>query len=60
VERGEAQIVGTVVRVFRTDGQLTEGGRVTFAIWVCQPGDEPTGPAYIYGDDLAKAFFMEA
>jgi hypothetical protein len=60
VERGEAQIAGKVVRVFRTDGRLAEGNSVTFAIWVCRPGDEPTGPAYIYGDDLAKAFFMEA
>jgi hypothetical protein len=60
LERGEAEITGNVVRVFRTDGRLVEGNDVTFAIWVCKPGDEPTGPAYIYGDDLAKAVFMEA
>jgi hypothetical protein len=60
VERREAQIVAKVVRVFRTDGRVVEGSSVTFRIWVCEPGDEPTGPAYIYNDDLMKAFFMEA
>jgi hypothetical protein len=60
VERGRAQIAGKVVRVFRTDGRLAEGSNVGFEIWVCQPGDEPTGPAYIYADTLAKASFLEA
>jgi hypothetical protein len=60
VERGRAQIAGKVVRAFRTDGRLAEGSRVSFEIWVCRPGDEPTGPAYIYADALAKAFFIEA
>jgi len=60
VERGEAEITGKVVRVFRTDSRLAEGNDVTFPIWVCKPGDEPTGPAYIYADDLAKAVFIEA
>ena|SRR5688572_16088346 len=60
VVRGEAQIAGKVVRVFRTDGRLEEGDGITWAIWVCRPGDEPTGPAYIYDDDLARASFIEA
>ena len=60
VVRCEAQIAGRVVRVFRTDGRLEEGDGITWAIWVCRPGDEPTGPAYIYGDDLARASFIEA
>jgi hypothetical protein len=60
VERGRAQIAGKVVRVFRTDGRLAEGSGVSFEIWVCRPGDEPTGPADIYDDALAKAGFIEA
>src|SRR6476646_1224456 len=60
VVRGEAQIAGKVVRVFRTEGRLEEGDSITWAIWVCRPGDEPTGPAYIYEDDLARALFIEA
>ena len=60
VVRGEAQIAGKVVRVFRTNGRLEEGDDIAWAIWVCRPGDEPTGPAYIYGDDLAQAAFIEA
>ena len=60
VVRGEAQITGKVVRVFRTNGRLEEGDNIAWPIWVCQPGDEPTGAAYIYGDDLARASFIEA
>jgi hypothetical protein len=60
VMRGEAQIAGKVVRVFRTDGRLEEGDAITWAIWVCRPGDEPTGPAYIYADDLERVSFIEA
>jgi hypothetical protein len=60
IERGRAQIGGQVVRVFRTDGRLAEGSSVSFELWVCQLGDEPTGPAYIYIDALAKACFIEA
>ena len=59
VMRTVAQIAGKVVRVFRTDGRLEEGDAISWAIWVCRPGDEPTGPAYIYADDLARASFIE-
>lgn len=57
---GERQIHGHAVRVFRTDGRLGVGESVTFALWVCRPGDEPTGPAYIYCDDFKAANYMEA
>lgn len=60
VVRGEARITGKVVRVFRANGQLEEGDDIAWAIWVCRPSDEPTGSAYIYGDDLARASFIEA
>jgi hypothetical protein len=59
VVRDEAQIAGKVVRVFRTDGRLKEGDDITWTIAVCRPGDEPTGPAYIYVADLARASFIE-
>ena len=58
--RGESELVGTVVRVFRTDGRLLEGDEVSFPIYICRPGDEPTGLAYIYEDALARAAFVEA
>jgi hypothetical protein len=57
---GQKQFRGRVVRVFRTDSRLTIGDDIEFPLWVCQKGDEPTGPAYIYDDDLAGAAFMEA
>jgi len=60
VVRGEAQIAGKVVRVFRTDGRLELGDHIAWTIWVCRPGDEPTGPAYIYEGALARASFIEA
>ena len=52
-------IPGRVVRVFRTDGRLAEGDQVAFVLWVCRPGDEPTGPAYVYHDDFIQATHME-
>ena len=57
---GETQVEGQVIRVFRTDGRLTAGDRIRFPLWVCQPGDEPTGPAYIYCENFVKAAYMEA
>lgn len=30
-----------------------------FTLWVCQPGNEPTGPAYAYRDDFVHATHME-
>jgi hypothetical protein len=52
---GDVQVRGRAVRLFRTDGRLTLGDRVGFEVFACNPGDEPTGPAYIYFDDLIKA-----
>ena len=60
VVRGWVHIEGKVVRVFRTDGRLKQSDVVRWEVWVCRPGGEPTGPAYIYEDDLARASFIEA
>ena len=57
---GDIQVHGRAVRVFRTDGRVAVGDSLGFALWVCRPGDEPTGPAYIYYDDLKTARYMEA
>jgi hypothetical protein len=57
---GESELAGRVVRVFRTDGRLAEGDHVSFQIYVCRPGDEPTGPAYIHEEALARAAIVEA
>jgi len=56
---GQTRVEGRVIRVFRTDGRLAIGDHVAFSIWVCEPGDEPTGPAYIYFSDLNRAEYME-
>ena len=50
---------GRVVRVFRGDGRLTPDDEVKFTLWVCQPGNEPTSPAYAYQDDFRRATHME-
>lgn len=51
---------GRVVRIFRGDGRLQPGDLVTFKIYVCRPGGEPTGPAFIYEKALAAANYLEA
>jgi len=51
---------GQVVRVFRSDGRLESGDRVRFKIWLCQPGDEQTGPAFIHHDAYTRARYVEA
>ena len=60
VPRGQVRVDGCVVRVFRSDGRLALGDRVGFKLWVCQSGDEPTGPAYVYYEDFIRATHMEA
>jgi hypothetical protein len=35
------------------------GDRVAFPLWVCDAGDEPTGPAYIHRDHFMAARYME-
>ena len=57
---GESALTGKVVRVFRTDGRLAEGDEISFGIYICRPGDEPTGPAYIHEEALGRAAFVEA
>lgn len=54
------RVQGRAVRVFRTNGRLAVGDHIAFALWVCRPGDEPTGPAYIYFDELMRATLIEA
>ena len=56
---GIVSLQGKVVRVFRSDGQLKYGDRVGFNIWVCQPGDEPTGPAFVYYENFMQASHVE-
>lgn len=53
-------VQGKVVRVFRGISEVAPGDHVGFEIWVCQPGDEPTGPAFIYRDVLKRARYAEA
>ena len=57
---GEIPVNGLVVRVFRADGRLDVGDHIEFPLYVCHKGDEPTGPAFIYADALARAVYMEA
>ena len=52
-------VQGTVVRVFRSDTRLSCGDRVGFKIWICQPGDEPTGPAFVYCKPFMQATHVE-
>ena len=57
---GDIKVQGRAVRVFRTDGRLTVGDQLAFALWACDPAQIPTGPAYIYFDDWATANYIEA
>jgi hypothetical protein len=56
----EVVLKGHVVRVFRSDGRLGPGDRVAFKLFVCKPGDEPTGPAFIYCKPFTQATHVEA
>jgi hypothetical protein len=56
----EISVRGTVVRVFKSDGRLRCGECVGFHIWVCQPGDEPTGQAFVYYEQFSQASYVEA
>ena len=56
---GPTEVHGVVVRVFRTDGRLTAGDHVEFELWVCRSGNVPTGPAFIYEEEFARAVYME-
>jgi hypothetical protein len=54
------RIEGTAVKVFRTDGRLAIGDYIAIYLYVCHPGNEPTGPAFVYDKDLENAEYMEA
>ena len=56
----EMVVQGHVVRVFRGDGLVAPGDLVAFRLWICQPGDEPTGPAFIYYEPFMHATHIEA
>ena len=56
---GETRVQGRAIRVFRTDGLVAAGDRIAFRIYVCEPGDEPIGPACIYFDEFMRATHME-
>src|SRR4051812_24056601 len=56
----EFRVRGSVVHIFRSDGRLGPGDCVAFSIWVCRPGDEPTGLAFIYYEPLMRATHIEA
>jgi hypothetical protein len=56
----KVEIKGQVVRVFRGEGLIKLGDSVSFDLWVCVEGDEPTGPAYVYYKNLITASHVEA
>src|ERR1700676_118831 len=56
----EVVLQGRVVRIFRGDGRLGSGDCVAFKLWVCPPGDDPTGPALIYYEPFMQATHIEA
>jgi hypothetical protein len=57
---GEIRMAGSVVHVFRGSPLVQVGSVVSFPIWVCHKGDEPTGPAFVYHDDLLRKRYVEA
>ena len=56
---GQYELSGRVVRVFRTDGRLSLGDNVEFAIWVCRPENAPPGPPAVYREKITKATHIE-
>ena len=59
VPADEVSLEGQVVTVFRGHELLAPGARVTFSLWVCNEGDEPTGPAFVHYVELAEATHIE-
>jgi hypothetical protein len=60
LEPRECNIRGTVVKVFRSDGRLRVGDHVEFKLWICEPRDAPTGPAYTNRSSFMAASYIEA
>jgi hypothetical protein len=57
----EVLVEGRIVSVFRSDGRLMVGDRVSFAVRVCREGEEtPPGPAYLAHEELVRATHIEA
>jgi hypothetical protein len=54
------RIGGAVIRVFRGETTLKFGDSVSFTLWVCDRGKEPTGPPYVYFEDLIGMGNVEA
>jgi hypothetical protein len=57
---GEIRMGGAVIRVFRGTSLVQVGSHVAFKIWVCRQGDEPTGPPFVYRDELVRMRYIEA
>lgn len=58
---GQIRMYGQVTRVFRTDGTLRLGDKVSFGLYVFQSNEvTPPGPAYVSFDRLACATHIEA
>jgi hypothetical protein len=55
-----ARIGGAVVRVFHAEIPLEFEAPVSFVVWVCSKGKEPTGPAYVYHENLLHMGYVEA
>ena len=53
-------IEGRVVRIFRGQSLVEAGATIRFPLWVCEKGDEPTGPAYVHHGALLQASHLEA
>jgi hypothetical protein len=59
-ELREIKLTGFVVTVFRGSSLLQIGSVVSFPIWICPRGKEPTGPAFVYRDVLMRLGYVEA
>jgi hypothetical protein len=55
----EVQIEGRVVRVFRGEAAIQLGAPVLFPLLVCERGEEPFGPPFVYYKDLVAASHIE-
>jgi hypothetical protein len=59
-ERGrQITLRGPIVRLFRGTPILSLGDELSFDIWLCNPGGEPTGLPYVYYDDLVRLPYVE-
>lgn len=56
----EVRIEARIVCVFRGEELLQPGSLLSFPLWVCNEGREPTGPAFVYHQALVTASYMEA